>query len=382
MMHKDEPFLLGPWVDYHSKLFGKHSIYIFDNGSTDPRALRILNLLKDDGFNIDSAHASGDDFSQKGEIVLDLIRKLEERALFDWYFPLDCDEFICLAEGGAVSTNSVDIHRYLEGLPRIDKVLRISHAYDNCPTHPQYYFKSQQRKCFFQKNVVKELDRGSHVATSYVCGTDYYYSNIAYVHMHFRDYASYCKSCRNKLEPFVQSFSEKDLCAHLEQKGPGFHLVNGLLMGKQEYYKRSFFRFLEHQDCFVKIDEFTDFMDLYEYNNRFLDVPYSKSPFEVHGHIDSISIKDDVLSVLGWAYQDGVMDTLLLSLEADAKLILPTSISWHSRLDVQSIYNTSSQACGFKADFSMTGISTREFLLFVSDKHGKLGKPLVISCDP
>jgi hypothetical protein len=42
MMQKNETILLDPWLRYHEAMIPAQSIFVFDNGSSDLEALRIL----------------------------------------------------------------------------------------------------------------------------------------------------------------------------------------------------------------------------------------------------------------------------------------------------------------------------------------------------
>lgn len=43
LMQKNERALLRPWLEYHGHLFGMSNIFLFDNGSTEPNVLQLLN---------------------------------------------------------------------------------------------------------------------------------------------------------------------------------------------------------------------------------------------------------------------------------------------------------------------------------------------------
>ena len=54
--HRDEDELLQDWVKYHARIVGKGNLYILDNNSTSPTALRHLEAMEKVGW---TGHAIG-----------------------------------------------------------------------------------------------------------------------------------------------------------------------------------------------------------------------------------------------------------------------------------------------------------------------------------
>lgn len=97
MMQKNEILLLDPWIRYHTNLLGSDHIYVYDNGSTDTAVIKTLRDAEKGGMNVFWDYTRQDDFTNKGEIIAALIRRLDKERPHDFYFPLDCDEFLaCL----------------------------------------------------------------------------------------------------------------------------------------------------------------------------------------------------------------------------------------------------------------------------------------------
>ena len=94
MMQKNERILLEPWILYHGDLFGFENLFIFDNGSTDEIVITVLQKYEKRGVNINRAYNSKSDFEGKGNLIADKIRSLDQCNYYDFFFPLDCDEFI------------------------------------------------------------------------------------------------------------------------------------------------------------------------------------------------------------------------------------------------------------------------------------------------
>ena len=76
MMQKNEEDLLGPWIQYHSELFGAENLYVYDNGSTSPIISEILADAQAKGVNVYLEYSKKSDFEGKGDILADKIQQL------------------------------------------------------------------------------------------------------------------------------------------------------------------------------------------------------------------------------------------------------------------------------------------------------------------
>ena len=67
MMQKNETELLEPWILYHGALFGHENLYIYDNGSDDPKTVELIHRLAlKYPVNFDFSFAKKSDFESKG----------------------------------------------------------------------------------------------------------------------------------------------------------------------------------------------------------------------------------------------------------------------------------------------------------------------------
>jgi len=98
-MQKNEDDLLVPWIQYHSELFGAENLYIYDNGSTSPAITQILSDAKLKGVNVYFEYSQKENFEGKGDILAEKIKQLDQLDIYDFFFPLDCDEFVGVMKG-------------------------------------------------------------------------------------------------------------------------------------------------------------------------------------------------------------------------------------------------------------------------------------------
>jgi hypothetical protein len=98
-MQKNEGTLLRPFLRYHAALFGAENIYVVDNGSTDLAVIGELAAAEREGVCIDRTHGTIEDYLAKGNIIGDLVKRLDQDEKYDFYILLDCDEFVVLRQG-------------------------------------------------------------------------------------------------------------------------------------------------------------------------------------------------------------------------------------------------------------------------------------------
>lgn len=234
MMFKNERDLLLPWARYHSHIFGKENLFIYDNGSDDPKTISIREALRRDGFNIDISRASQDDFVEKGNIFGSKIRNLEESDLHDFFFPLDCDEFVGTVVNGEYDFRRDAILQTLETLRWERDVLMIKEALNNVPGKPAYFrIDRAQRKSFFAKGSFVHLDHGFHGGKS-VSGHEKK-ANVIYAHFHYRPFAAMRQHASWKLSPFVDVSDIDALKNHTAHGKAGRHLTKYFFMDEKTY---------------------------------------------------------------------------------------------------------------------------------------------------
>ena len=79
MMQKNERLLLDPWITYHRSLVDPASIFVFDNGSTDPQTLAILEAAEASGVSVNRSFNQHQDYFKCGLIFAETIKQLDNR---------------------------------------------------------------------------------------------------------------------------------------------------------------------------------------------------------------------------------------------------------------------------------------------------------------
>lgn len=234
MMQKNEDDLLEPWIAYHGRMFGYDNLFVFDNGSTNRRVLDTLQKYASK-INLVTNRTRKSDFENKGEIFGDLINALEQNNGFDFYVPLDCDEFIAIdLPGGGISCAPESVTTYLAGLMGDSRVLMIKCSYYNVPGRTlDFYRRGGARKCFFASGSFLELDIGFHRGKSRHTEEEY---RTQIVHFHFRNkpFETFVAHSKQKLDGRIPNYLPSTLKRH---RGRGHHLCQHLLMSEEEYLR-------------------------------------------------------------------------------------------------------------------------------------------------
>jgi hypothetical protein len=250
MMCKNESDLLMPWARYHGTLFGYENIIVIDNGSDESVSVSLLKEIEELGVAVLRQYFKKEDYCRKGDITAEIIKELESTSPADFYFPLDCDEFIGARIDGNVSFSRDSIFQALEPYLDDQRVLMIDLAYDNHGILPGYFLPSWgQMKCFFAHGACGVLDHGSHVAQSRT-GSERVKTPIIYMHYHYKPYDIIVAHAINKLRPFVKGFDENDLDS-IPYGVPGTHLIGHLRHPNAESYYNQF-----GIDNYVRIPQF------------------------------------------------------------------------------------------------------------------------------
>ncbi len=238
MMQKNERDLIHPWIVYHAELFGLTNLFVYDNGSTDSETLKILKKYEKFGLNVFYDKSEKRHFENKGEIMSSKIRELDVEGVYDFFLPLDCDEFVGCCIDQRIKIDIAEIEKALHPYQESPEVLTILRAYDNSPVHPDYYLpKDAQRKCFFARNTCASLDIGFHHGKSRLSDKEKK-TPIVYFHFHHKSYEAFKKSAYEKLSSRVADFSREALLTHLKERRSGFHLIPGVLKQEEEYNAR------------------------------------------------------------------------------------------------------------------------------------------------
>jgi hypothetical protein len=251
MMQKNELDLIYPWAAYHGSRFGFENLYIIDNGSDEPTRKR-LEHLSAAGVTVTYTHDKREDFINKGRIVADVIQRMDDEDPADFYFPLDCDEFIGTeTKGGKCSFDADDIEASLLEFRNSTAGLAISAYLNNHPTEHGHFRRSgNQRKSFFAKSACNGLDRGfNNPQTKH--GGPQRRTRIIYVHYHFKPFPILQSHARQRLEAFLDDFSDEGLRQYIAERRTGFHSARHLTINEKTYLSE-----LRKED-FRPVDQFT-----------------------------------------------------------------------------------------------------------------------------
>jgi hypothetical protein len=236
MMQKNETLLLDSWINYHSALVGNDHVYVYDNASTDTAVIRTLQNAEASGVNVFWDYTRQADFMNKGEIIAELIKRLDKERPHDFYFPLDCDEFLaCLPPGGSPSCLKQDIIDSLTPYLEAEEILVVAHKYWNNILAPNLYaINSSSKKCFFARGACHSLDHGFHHAHARQ-GDAEVKTSIIYFEFHYRTYAYHRKTNKQKLIGLIPDFSQSALRQYAKKRSHNFHCAQDLLQSKYEY---------------------------------------------------------------------------------------------------------------------------------------------------
>ena len=233
MMQKDEELLLEPWILHHGYLFGFENLYVYDNGSTSTATHEILNRYACQGMSVVWDRTTNNDYTLKGWIVGDRIKDLQRSREYDFYLPMDCDEFLAHAGVGGVSMSRKRLHDYLSLQIGQNKILRIHDCLANVPGHCDMFVVQGHRKSVVPAEGLTYLDHGHH-EPELATGTDMVSSELIHVHMHNKPLSYLLRSARDKLQPFVDV---DDPEAIRNFNGVGNHLKKYLAYSTEEYYR-------------------------------------------------------------------------------------------------------------------------------------------------
>lgn len=236
LMHRNERRLLEPWIVYHAWLFGLENLFVFDNGSVDPVALDILERYRVRGMNVDHSFHTRANYEAKGEVLAATIRRLDAGdAPYDFYFPLDCDEFLATKAGdGGLRLGKPALADALSPFLWDRRVLTVAGRYRNSPWHPDRYLPGDPNKCFFASRSCQWLGGGYHDGRTHYTD-EQAPTPVVYVEFRYRPYNEYQFFARQKMQERLAAFTKSGLLAHKAGRGAGHHMVDYLLMSREEY---------------------------------------------------------------------------------------------------------------------------------------------------
>lgn len=342
MMQKNENELLDSWFKYHASLFEASNIYIFDNGSTNPSVLSSLKYIESMGATIITKHNTNLDYELKGEILGNLIKSLNHEE-YDFFIPLDCDEFIATFDkNGKVSCDKTDIIDELSKHVQSKDALVIAGQLFNCPLSNVHFHLQNTRKTFFTKDSFKSLDQGYHWGKSVSSGE--HKTNIIHFHFHNKPFEILLEHSKEKLKSRVQSFDPEYLKTY---DGMGSHMVRYFLINEEEYLSQ--FENISYTETSSLYDALID-LDTH--------IPYESSlniNFSSKGYIDNIIFNEKSLkiNINGWAYLKGEKLTSFI-IDSNGEDISKVSIPNHViRNDVANYLQIDDNSLGFDVTFNI-----------------------------
>ena len=240
MTQKNESLFLEPWrIRYHVDLIDTSSIFIYDNGSTDSQTLTTLAAAENMGLKIDRNYNHQKDYYARGELFADLIKSLDASNPHDFYFPIDCDEFLVCDIDGKLSCQRDYILVSLAPLVRDGKPLTIPHKYVDSPYHINRYSKiTNCKKCFFAQGACEALSDGFHEGKS-KNGSQERQAKITYIEFHYKPYADHMRLNAQIIDYLIPTLSRKNLAAYAKSKRSNYHAAHALL--ESEYSYRRYF---------------------------------------------------------------------------------------------------------------------------------------------
>lgn len=233
MMERDEDTRLEAWILYHAHLFGFDALYIFDNGSTSPATLAVLAKYQARGVRVNYHHTGTAGFHQKGILVANLFRALEEDPANRFFIPLDCDEFLVLHDtAGQLTAEPEAVFEALAPLLGDPHILVMPHAYANILGRPGWFQKPYaHHKVFFTEGCVRTMAEGFHRAQSRKLNEERE-TGFSLLHFHHRPFTEMVEHSKRKLAHFVDVSKPELVAAY---KGTSAHVVRYTTMQPEQY---------------------------------------------------------------------------------------------------------------------------------------------------
>ncbi|MEP0356633.1 glycosyltransferase family 2 protein [Paraglaciecola sp.] len=391
MMQKNESELLDKWLRYHGYLFGFDNLYVYDNGSEDKAIRETLQDYQPLGVNVDLEHNQKIDFENKGSLFLNKISQLQsERSDYDFYIPLDCDEFIgFLDDEGNVSCDKTGLDALLTQYIDQQDLLLFDSQYYNSSVSDVLFNKQPYRKCLFYKNTIASLDVGFHWGK--VKNSDKEQrTRLIQFHFHNKPFSIGKEHAREKLVNRVKDFEPKTLNNY---QGPGLHLVRFFNQSETSYVNNQLKQVHIHSVALR-----------YKFNELGLSWPYEESLQESRNHnelvneldgfsniteylqgsIDNIEYTKSTkaLTVKGWAvFQRSVSVERLLLLIDKEKPIEFTVVKRVARKDVADMLNLGNTLIGIEAQGVLPASfgNATTFEIAVQSNHNSQVYPLNVN---
>lgn len=362
MMQKNEDELVDKWADFHGALFGYENLYIFDNGSTSKICINKLKNLETLGCNINREYGTTKDFEAKGDVIGSKIEELETVGGYDFYFPLDCDEFLgVIGYNGKVSFNIEDIEAELSKYTESKEVLLNKGQYLNSPVSKEYFRFVETRKCFFYKGNFKSLDIGFHWGKNKHDDTEVR-SNIIQVHFHQKPFDEIKKYALQKLSHRTDVTNLDKLKTY---KGAGHHLVRYFFMNEFTYIKNTIVNTREKSTSlstkFNQLNILWPYESKLQPSNLFIN-RHNISSFvqpcvvqeNIIGGLGMLTLKGTSLILKGWAVNTNIRPATHFYILINESICLTPNRAEHvSRPDVEKIHSGIHAKLGFLLEFDI-----------------------------
>jgi hypothetical protein len=265
---RNEEDCLEPWVRYHSYLFGMENVFIIDNASDSPIVQKQLERYEALGVQV-TRIPPGTDFATRGEYTANLIKSVTTATHYDFFFPLDCDEFIYVVDpSGTISCNRHDIENHLASFVGTPDILLAYEAMENVNKSPGVYFRRTMRKVFFSGDTCEYLDLGFHVARSKSSDKELP-TKIGYIHFHWRPYEIYMKLARAKMAPFVDVNDREALANY--RRGPNWHLAQLMLLTPEQYDEHLKKNYAQPNGSIISFSQFSSILKMIGVRPEFID---------------------------------------------------------------------------------------------------------------
>jgi hypothetical protein len=376
MMQKDESDLLAHWIEYHGNLFGLENLYVYDNGSTNPVCLDAMDKYKKLRVNFYFEFNSQADFLNKGKILGNKILELESTNAYDFFIPLDCDEFIgAISDSGVISCDSKIIHNELDMHSKTEDVLLFRYQLYNSAFSNMWFSRRYWPKTFFKSGAYGWLDEGFHRGRSKK-GSGEHKTNLIQFHLHNKPFATIQAHTLRKISARVGDKPREEI---LNYVGAGQHVIKYLRMDEHQYWNH--FLRTPHEQYPALLNAFSELGMSWPFNDSAIvsqnalfellllgqDAP--KLEFSenfphgsLNGFVDLITNHGRTITVTGWAFSvDGVgIKNFQLRVNGNA---IATSKNYQeiSRPDVVRLFPQAQIGCGFNVDFELADDSVKDF---------------------
>lgn len=221
-MVKDEEDIIESFIRFNSLVIDK--FFILDNGSTD-NTNSILNLLKNEGFDIEILSDADTEFNQMYKTNELMHRILREYEPADFIIPLDADEFIIEKSGGNtkeiisnLERNKVYYYEWLSFVPTSMQML--NEAFIPARMDTVRVAEKEQKKIIIPCSLINDsfiIKNGSH---DYFCDSEYeheYISLLKLAHYPIRSVEQYTiKSILGYINRLKSTAYTKGISRHIE----------------------------------------------------------------------------------------------------------------------------------------------------------------------